>query len=118
MKLENAFLALIVLGWGADVQSGDQPASAAPAMNTPPSAQGLAGAIEAGMADVSFEASAALGVETLLPPAQEDAPGISSRAPPATPSVSPVPEPSAITLMLAGVAALGVLLSRRWRRGG
>lgn len=118
MKLQNVFLALIVLGWAADVHSGDQPASAAPAIDMPTSAQGLVGAIEAGMADISFEASAALGVETLLPRSQEDAPGISYRAPAGTPSVSPVPEPSAITLMLAGVAALWVLLSRRWRRGG
>lgn len=131
MKLYNVFLAGIVLGWSADVQSSELPTRAAlvdgsaaaawrherPVIPTPSPAQGLAGAIEAGMADVSFEASAAMGAEAFLPPHEEEAPGISYRETAGTPSVSPVPEPSAITLMLAGVAALWVLLSRR-RRGG
>lgn len=132
MKLYNVFLAGIVLGWSADVQSGDPPARAAsvdggaaaawrherPAIPTPSPAQGLTGAIEAGMGDVSFEASAAVVGDAILPPYQEESPAISYREPAGTPSVSPVPEPNAITLMLAGVAALWVLLSRRRRRGG
>lgn len=137
MKLQGVVLAGVMLWLAPGTQANPLEAGAATAP-----ARGLDAALAAGLGSVSFEASAALGAQPVALPALREAgtaapfaavpfaltfseppalgtpslPGDPSIRPPGTPTVSPVPEPNTVSLMLAGLAVLVVLFSRR-RRG-
>lgn len=100
---------------GASRRGGDAP-PVQPSVPSP--ARGLEPALQAGQGHLSFEASASsVAGAPLAASAEPASDGLSLREPPGTPSVSPVPEPNALGLMVAGLAVLVVLLSRRRRPG-
>lgn len=119
MKLQALALAGIVSWLPTAALASPAPAAAAPVQRLAPSAaRGLEPALQAGLGHLSFEDSASVDGSPLAASA-EPAPDASSwREPRGAPSVSPVPEPSALGSMLAGLAVLVVLLSRRRRRPG
>lgn len=115
MKLQALALAGIVSWLPTATLASPAPVAAAPVQSV---VRGLEPALQAGLGHLSFEDSASVDGSPLAASA-EPAPDASSwREPPGAPSVSPVPEPSALGSMLAGLAVLVVLLSRRRRRPG
>ncbi|MFZ5547118.1 MAG: PEP-CTERM sorting domain-containing protein [Pseudomonadota bacterium] len=119
MKLQALALAGIV-SWLPTATLASPASEATAAVQRPESsaARGLEPSLQAGLGHLSFEDSASEVGSPLAAPAEPVPDASSWREPPGTPSVSPVPEPSALGLMLAGLAVLAVLLSRHRRRRG